>query len=152
MIELGTAQMALEDVRLAKARMAQKVVCPPYRHALFGAMMGALVAAQAGPSQVVFATEAAVVVAAVWMFVTSKRRMGFFVNGYRKGRTRPVALAMVVVYVAALSGAAWCKQAYHLAWPGLVLGAVVFGVGTWASVLWQRVYRRELDPSLGASS
>jgi hypothetical protein len=151
MTDLGTVEMALEDVRLAKARMAQKVVCPPYKHALFGALFGSIVAAQAGPPVVVFTVEGCVVLAALWMFISARRRMGFFVNGYRKGRTRPVVAALLVVYVSALVCAGWCKEAHHLIWPALVLGVLMFAVGSWASLLWQRIYRRELDPSLGAS-
>lgn len=151
MTTAGVAQAALEEVRVARARMAQRVACPPYKHAVFGALFGSIVAAQAGPPQVVFGVEAAVVAVAIAMFVLIRRRMGVFVNGYRKGRTRPVAIGLVIFYATALGAAGWFKAAHNLAWPALVLGVIMFGVGAWASMVWQRIYQRELDPSLDAS-
>ena len=152
MNDVGAAAAALEDARVVRARLAQKVRCPPYMHALFGALYGALVAAQAGSSTLIFEVEGGVIVAGLCMFIWGRKRMGFFVNGYRKGKTRPVALALVAVYLAVYSLAAWLKQAQHLAWPALVLGALMFVIGTWASVTWQRVFRQELDPQLGAAA
>jgi hypothetical protein len=151
MTTVGVAQTALEEVRVAQARMAQKVACPPYKHALFGAMLGSIVAAQGGPPPVMFGVEGLVMLTAVVMFVLYRRKNGFFVNGYRKGRTRPVVFAMLAVYVVVLGAAGLIKEIYKLAWPALVLGLLMFCVATWASVVWQRVYQRELDPTLGAS-
>jgi hypothetical protein len=152
MTTVGVAQTALEEVRVAQARMAQKVACPPYKHALFGALLGSVVAAQAGPPMVVFGVEALVMLAAAVMFVLYRRKTGFFVNGYRKGRTRPVVIGLIVFYVAALGAAGWFKATDKLAWPALVLGLLMFCVGTWASLVWQQVYQRELDPTLGGSA
>ena len=152
MNEVGAAAAALEDARVVRARLARKVRCPPYMHALFGALYAALVAAQAGSSKLIFEVEGGVVVVAFCMFVWGRRRMGFFVNGYRKGRTRPVAAALLVTYLVAYSLAAWFKQAQHLAWPALALGGLMFVIGTWASVTWQRRFREDLDPRLGATA
>ena len=149
MSDAGAAAVALEEARLARARLAQKLRCPPYLHALFGALYGALVASWAGSDAVVFEVEAGVVVIGLAMFLWMRKRMGFFVNGYRKGATRPVVGALLLLYFCAFGLAAWCKVELHLVWPALVLGVVMFCIGTCASVLWQRIYRRELDPTLG---
>ena len=149
MSDIGSATEALEEARVAKARLAQKLSCPPYMHALFGALYGTLVASWAASDTWMFKIEAGVIVVGLAMFFWMRRRMGFFVNGYRKGRTRPIVFALLLIYFAAFSSAAFLKAQYHLAWPALALGAVMFCVGTYASVVWQRTYRRELDPTLG---
>lgn len=152
MTDVGAAVAAIEDARTARARLAEKVRCPPYMHALFGALYAALVAAQGGPSRLVFAVEGVVVLAAVAMFFWGRRRMGFFVNGYRRGATRRVVAALLVTFIIAMGLAGWFKQELHLAWPALALGVLMFGIGTWASVAWQRVYRRELKAAFGSEA
>jgi len=149
MSDAGTAAASLEEALAARARLAEKLRCPPYLHALFGALYGALVASWAGSDAVVFEVEAVVILIAAGMFLWMRKKMGFFVNGYRKGATRPVVAALLMLYFVCFGLAAWCKAELHLAWPALVLGALMFCVGTYSSVLWQRTYRRELDPTLG---
>ncbi len=144
MTDVGAAVAAIEDARAARARLADMVRCPAYMHALFGAMYGALVAAQAAPAVWVFVVEGAVVLAAAAMYVWTRRRLGMFVNGYRRGATRSVVAALLISFLIAMALAGWCKLELHLIWPALVLGALMFAVGTWASVAWQRTYRREL--------
>lgn len=152
MTEVGAAAAALDDARAARARLADKVRCPPYMHTVFGALYGVLVAAQGSSGAAPFAIEGVVVVVAAGLFIRNRQRMGFFVNGYRRGRTRWVVAALLIPFAAAMALAGWSKEEWHLAWPALVLGLLMFGIGTWASYTWQQVYRRELDPGLGSSA
>ena len=88
------ASDALAAMRASRAKVMQSA-CPPWRHALFAALMSGTVAAQALPVHVFFAVMALVfaglVVFAIWM----RAKKGVFVNGWRAGR-HPARLAGAV--------------------------------------------------------
>ncbi len=144
------AAAALEGARVAREKMADKTRCPPYMHAVFGALLGGLVASEAASDVGTLVIEGLILVAAIALFVVQRRRLGFFVNGYRRGRTRPVALGVLGVYLLLFSFAAYLKAADGLHWPALILGVVMFGLGTWASVAWQARYLAEMAAPLEA--
>ena len=144
MSETVSAHEALASARAAQAKLAAKVDCPPQFHAAFGALMGTLVLAQAFPPAATIAIEVACMGGAGLMYVVGRRRLGFFVNGYRKGKTRPIIFGMLAVYVVTLGLAGWLKMERHLIWPAVVGGLFMFGVGVAASVAWQRTYKAEL--------
>ena len=144
MTDAADARTALQAAHAARAHLAGRLRCPAYMHAVFGALMGGLVASEAASDRGTLVIEGLIAVAAVIVFVVNRRRMGFFVNGYRKGRTRPIALAMVGVYLVLFSLAAYFKsQGLH--WPALALGGLTFGLATWGSMAWQNAYQAELN-------
>lgn len=144
MTDYGAAATALADARAARAQLARKLDCPPWAHAIIGVLYAALVGCWSGPEAMIPAVELAVVVAIGAVFVWTRRRLGVFVNGYRRGRTRPIALAMVGAYLVCFSLAAWLRVRFDLRWPALALALVMLVVGTWGSVAWNRTYRDEL--------
>ena len=144
MSDTVSAHEALESARAAQAKLAAKVDCPPQFHVAFGALMGTLVLAQAFPAALTIGIEVACMGGAGLMYVAGRRRMGFFVNGYRKGRTRPIIFGLLAVYMVTLGLAGWLKMERHIIWPAVVGGLFVFAVGTYASVAWQRTYKAEL--------
>ena len=117
---------------------------PLWRHAAFGLVMGLLVLGQGlglGPKMALFAVAMA---GCAWLVTDDRRRYGLFVNGYRKGRTLPLTLALLVIVLAAMAAEV---RAYSAGWPlapKLGIAAAVFAVALAASVLWTRIYRREL--------
>ena len=149
MVETGTAAGTLEQAQAARARLAQKLDCPPWAHTLIGALFAVLVADMAAPEPLILPIEGAVALVGVAIFFWFRRRMGFFVNGYRKGRTRPIAFGLVGAYLVCFSLAFWCRTELKLFWPAYALAVVMFGIGTWASVAWNRTYRAELTGSPG---
>ncbi len=149
MTDMGTAAGALADAQAARAKLAAKLDCPPYTHAVFGALFATLVADMAAPEHLIVPIEGAVMLAGFGLFLWFRRRMGFFVNGYRRGRTRPIALGLLAVYLACFSLAFWCRTQLNLYWPAFALASVMFVVGTAASVAWNRTYRAELVGSPG---
>jgi hypothetical protein len=71
--------------------------------------------------------------------------MGMFINGYRAGRTRVLTLGLLVFALGLMALGAWLKFSYGL-WPApLGFGLLTAIVSYFASVLWQRIYRRELQ-------
>lgn len=145
------AAAALDDARAARMRLADKTRCPPYMHALFGALLGGLVSSEAASDRGTLVIEGIIILIGLTLFVVQRRRLGFFVNGYRRGRTRPVALAVVAIYLLLFSLAAYLKAADGLHWPALVLGLLMFGLGTRASVEWQARYLAEMATPLEAA-
>jgi hypothetical protein len=135
---------ALAAVRAARAGVAGRARWSLARHAAFGGLMGGLIASYALPfpaslGGLVLCLALTGVVAA-----TDRRRDGFFVNGYRAGRTRRIAIGIALFTIAALALAVWAQGA-GLWWVPLVLGVLVFGVATRASIAWERAYQRELE-------
>jgi len=144
MIDAQLALKALDEARAVRADIAGRVRCPPYRHWLFGLLMGSLVAAPAAPLPYEVAIFVVCMIAVALLIRDQRRRLGFFVNGYRKGRTLWIALPLLVFTETLLYGGMWLKYERHLAWAPLVGGAIMLFVGAAASYAWQRVYRAEL--------
>jgi hypothetical protein len=145
------AAAALEGARAAREKMADRARCPAYMHAVFGALLGGLVASEAASDAGTLVIEGLILVVAIALFVVQRRRLGFFVNGYRRGRTRPVVLGLLGVYLLLFSLAAYLKAADGLHWPALILGAVMAVFGTWASTVWQARYLAEMAAPLSPS-
>ena len=149
MIDAQYALKALEDARTAQAGLAERVNCPPHMRVAFGLIMGALIAAQAAPSSVAIGVTAACLGAVVLMIRAIRRRTGIFVNGYRRGRTRWVALGLLAIVESALAFSLWLKLAHHLVWAPLAAGAAVTVIAIAASFLWQAAYRADLSAEGG---
>ena len=138
------AASALDAKRQAEVQMARAATCPPWRHALFGLMMGALIASFA--FEFVIRTAILVLVlAAIPIIVRSDRkRMGMFINGYRRGKTRWVAFGILLVWLPLYAIAVHYGLTLHDHVVPLLLGALGFVIGTIGSMLWQRVFVSEM--------
>jgi hypothetical protein len=138
------ALAALDAKQQAEAQMARAATCPPWRHALFGFMMGGLVATPAFDTTTRFAILALLLCAIPVIIHSDRKRMGMFINGYRRGKTRIVAVGIVAIELSlyALSVYRGLELGDHTA--PLQLGIVGTLVGVAGSKLWQRVFVREL--------
>jgi hypothetical protein len=141
---IDQARVALEAKTAAEQDLARLASCPPWRHAAFAGVMAALVGSSAVAMPLRFAILAVVFAAIALIVQSDRRRLGVFVNGYRRGRTRLVAIPMLVIVL--LLHAASFHYGVTLGKPGVSLGlaGVAFGVGYSGSILWQRVFVREL--------
>ena len=137
------AMAALEATREAERQLAAAVACPPWRHALFGAIMGALVATPALPLALRFGALVLILIAIAMIVQADRRRMGMFVNGYRRGRTLFVAIPLLAATLVLYLFSARAGAAGDLLTP-LWLGLAAFVVAVVGSVAWQRVFVREL--------
>ena len=121
---------------------------PLWRHAAYGAILAALLAAmplEYGHKIIAFGI---VVVATMLIVLDDKKRHGMFVSGYQRGRTGWVLLANAVAFLAALAAMnAWIADAASpplndpLYW--MLVGGI-FAISTALSVVWQRVYQADL--------
>jgi hypothetical protein len=144
MTDADAARRALDDAGAIRGQIADKARCPPSWHAAFGVMMGAMVAGQALPSHLSIGVTVLCLGAAVFMMRAARRRMGFFVNGYRRGRTLWVAIGLLGIIEAMLFAGIGLKETWGLAWAPVVCGLIVAPIAVGGSYLWQAVYREEM--------
>lgn len=138
------ALAALDAKQDAEQRLAAAADCPPWRHAIFAALMAAMVAAPVLPSAWQMGVLAALLVTVPLIVRSDRRRTGMFVNGYRRGRTMAVTLlilgANMVLYTTSLYRAV--ELGDHRT--GLLLAPIAFAIAYAGSTLWMRVFRREM--------
>jgi uncharacterized iron-regulated membrane protein len=132
-------------MRESRARLAAAADCPPARHLIFGLLMGGLVACQAAPPVWTLLCEAVLMVGLALVYLWDRRRKGMFINGYRAGRTRAVTALILLVTLGLGALGVWLKHGLGLAWGPLACGAAAAVIDTFGSMLWQRVYVRELE-------
>ena len=82
------ARAALDAKAAAERQLAKAADCPPWRHALFGIVMAGLVATPALPLPLRLGALALILIMIAVIVQMDRRRMGMFVNGYRRGKTR----------------------------------------------------------------
>ena len=70
--------------------------------------------------------------------------MGMFINGYRRGKTRIVALTILAVELSLYAVSVIRGLDHHDRVTPLVLGAAGVAIGIFGSKLWQRVFVREM--------
>ena len=142
--EAEQAQRALEALADTRRRIAQRARWPLRRHMAFGALVGILVASDALPTPGQIGAVALMLLGTLLLVRYDRRRDGFFVNGYRAGRTRRVAFLFLGVALLGLAVAIVAKLRFGLVWVPLVAGVVIAVLGTMASLAWERAYRADL--------
>lgn len=138
------ARAALEAKGSAEQNLARLALCPPWRHAAFGACEGVLVATPAVALPLRFAILAMIMIAVGLIIRSDKRRLGVFINGYRRGKTRLVTFPMLAVLMVFYIGSCYYGLIRNERSISLALAGVTFIAGWIGSILWQRVFVREL--------
>ena len=138
------AAEALAAMRASQARLAQAADCPPERHLAFAVLMGGIIATPALPFPYAILAEGVLLLGVGLVIRWDRRRTGMFINGYRAGRTRPLTFLLVAVVAALYIAGVWLVRDRGIWWAPLATGAVAAGVGYYASVVWQRIFRREM--------
>ena len=138
------ARVALAAKSATEQDLARIARCPAWRHAAFAAILAALVASSAVALPLRFGILAVVFASIVLIVQSDRRRLGVFINGYRRGKTRLVAIPMLGIVL--LLHAASFHYGVTLQQPHISLGLAGFAfiVGYCGSVLWQWVFVREL--------
>ncbi|UYY57737.1 hypothetical protein [Sphingomonas sp. S2-65] len=139
------AARSLEMMRTTRSALAERAKWSLLRHAAVGLLLGGLIAGYALPGSwpVIMASACAALTAVI--VARDRRRDGFFVNGYRRGRTRWVTFAILVVSFGALVGAIVLKTRHGLTWAPLAIGSATALFATIMSMVWERIYQQELD-------
>ena len=135
---------ALAAKQHAEAQMARAATCPPWRHAIFGLMMGALVASPAFEMPLRLAILVLMLCCIPIIVQSDRKRMGMFINGYRRGKTRIVAIGILAIELSLYAVAVIRGLDHQDHITPLVLGAVGVLIGILGSRLWQRVFVSEM--------
>lgn len=139
------AARALKAMQAARGALADRAKWSLARHAAFGLVIGGLIAGYALPAPWPIVVAAICLVATAMIVWRDRQRDGFFINGYRRGRTRWVTFALLAAALGALTGAIVLKMQYGLDWAPLAIGAIVAALATIGSIGWERLYRQELN-------
>lgn len=139
------ARAALDSTAAARAQIAALGMCPPWRHAAFGGIMGLLVGGIGFelPVQLTCTGLALVGIAAIASY--DRRRYGVFINGYRKGATRPFTFALLAVMIGLMLVQIWLRERDAPGQLHFAIGLATALIGTGASVIWSRIFRREME-------
>ncbi|HEY5253075.1 MAG TPA: hypothetical protein VIJ53_00390 [Acidobacteriaceae bacterium] len=141
-----------EDAILALAakveveeNLASLANCPPLRHAAFAAIVAALVATPTLPLPMRFVA-LALIFAGIFLIVQwDKRRLGVFINGYRRGKTRMIAFPLVAIILGLYSASYYFSMSQKEPGISIALAAAAFLIAYLGSMLWQRVFVSELS-------
>ena len=139
------AATALDRVGRTEKKLAEHSHWPFHRHAMYGLGQGLLIAAIAQPVE----TGGSMIAVAVALFGLclwdDRRRHGMFVSGWQPGATRPLTI-MLTLFVTLMAAASLVVRDGESAQPlGYLAGLVTFVICTAASLLWQKIYRRQLQ-------
>jgi len=138
------ARLALAAKSAAEQDIARMSLCPPWRHAAFAGLMATLVALPAAPIPLRFGLLVLVFVAMGLIVRSDRRRLGVFINGYRRGKTRRVTFPMLVIVLLLYFASSYFALTRGLPAISLALAVAAFVVGYVGSTIWQRVFVREL--------
>jgi|SRR6185312_12053228 len=138
------ALTALDAKRAAEAQLARACNCPPWRHAVFGLLMGALVVSPAFEQTIRFAILVGILCCIPLIIRSDRKRMGMFINGYRRGKTRLVALGVLAVELSIYMLSVYYGMVLHNVVAPVALGIGGAVIGILGSMLWQRVFVHEL--------
>jgi hypothetical protein len=138
------ARAALDKVGATRAQIAAIGLCPPWRHAAFGAVMSLLILGLGFP----LATQVACLCLAMGLMVLivvhDRRRYGMFINGYRRGATLPVSGALLIAMLALIFVQIRLREQGVELWVPIAVAGVAFVVAVAGSDWWSRVFRREM--------
>lgn len=143
-MDQSEALSALAAKRQAEAQIAKAATCPPWRHALFGLLMGGLIATPAFAFPFRMAILVVILCCIPVIIQSDRKRLGMFINGYRRGKTRIVAIGMLLVELGVYSISVYYGLGLNDHVMPLLLGLVGVLIGIAGSLLWQRVFVREM--------
>ncbi|WP_260926878.1 hypothetical protein [Novosphingobium sp. 9] len=145
-IDRQTAAAALASAQEAGNRLAdvQAKACPPWRHAAFGLLMGAMVLAPGLPTVLTGAIVAMCMAGVVLLVRYDRARSGTFVNGYRRGATRPLVFALLGTMLVLIFAETYAKESGLSIFTRLGIAVIAGLLAGGGSVVFQRLYLREL--------
>lgn len=138
------AARMLAEVAAAKAELARRAVAPAWYHPALGLLMGGLVAVQGAPLLLVFGYYAAFGLGCWLLFAAYRLRTGMWINGYRPGRTRLIAVGLAAVFAAVMLACVHARRELGLVWAPYAGGAVVAILVTIGGFVWEAAFRRDL--------
>jgi len=143
-IDQNEAAAALASMREVKGRMAKGPRWGWKYHFLFGGLMGTLMAIQALPIAWRFVGLAFCFLAILLIKKWGRDASGRFINGFRRGRTRMVAVGLLCIWVPLYVLCTWLAFDRQVAMAPIYGGLVMFPIGVFADWLWVKAYDADL--------
>lgn len=142
------ARAHLAALNAFQENMADELTCLWWYAPVVGGLLAMLTYAMSLERPFMFALEGQCFAIMAVLYAVARRRLGYFVNGYRRGRTRKIAFGLLMFQycMMGLSGAgAWL---WHLSWLPVVAAVASFLAGCRGSILWRRVWRADMTAEL----
>jgi hypothetical protein len=146
--ETDAARM-LAEVEAARGDLAHRARAPIWYHPVLGLLAGGLLAVQAAPLAARIAYLPLFAVGLILLVRAYRRKTGMWVSGFRAGRTRWVAVALLVAIWATMGVALWLEWQVGLRGALLVGGLIVTVATTIQGFVWEAAFRRDLDEGGG---
>ena len=143
-IDQNEAAAALASMREVKGRMAKGPRWGWKYHFLFGGLMGTLMMVQALPIVWRFVGLAFCLMAVVLIKKWGRDASGRFINGFRRGRTRMVAIGLLLIWVPLYAVCCWLNLDRNLWQAPIYGGLAMFPIAVFADWLWVRAYDADL--------
>ena len=143
-IDQQEAAAALASMRDVKGRMAKGPRWGWKYHFLFGGLMGTLFMIQALPLPWRFVGLAFCFAGVFLIKKWGRDASGRFINGFRRGRTRLVAMGLLALFIPFYLWCAWLSFTHQVPLAPLYGGLVVFPAGVFADWLWVKAYDADL--------
>lgn len=149
-MDANEAKAALGAAQDARAKLAAASACPAWRHPVSGLIMAALVTQAALPVALGMPVLAFAMAGVVIVAQSDRKRTGLFINGWRRGPTLPISIALFVGLIGLMLWEVALRRAHAPAWQAVAVGAAAFALTTGASLAWQRAYVASLRRELAA--
>lgn len=148
MSKINDSKAALAALDATNDRLANHMTWPMWRHMAGGMLMTVIIAAAALPPAFAAAAMITAMVLAIVIVRDDKKRYGMFVSGYQRGRTGWIVAAIIVLALTALI--VLLTQVRSGAWDPVfwVTLAVMFAGTSVLSLVWERVYRKDIRERL----
>ena len=143
-IDQTEAAAALASMRDAKQRMTKGPRWSWRYHLLFGALMATLLLVQALPILWRFVGLAFCLVAVVLIKKWGRDASGRFINGFRRGRTRLVSMALLLLFIPLYVWCAWLSATHRVPLAPVYGALAIFPFAVFADWLWVRAYDADL--------
>jgi len=144
-MDSAEALRALEQTEAMRREVAQRTECPPRWHIAFGLLLATIAAGQATPLPYNVCIEVFCIIAVAVFARAQRRRIGFFVNGWRQGRTLPVTFALLAYFMLIYWAGLWLKFNTHIWWAPLAAAILIFPGAVYGSYARQRAFRAEMS-------
>ncbi|HVQ10122.1 MAG TPA: hypothetical protein VMS43_16985 [Allosphingosinicella sp.] len=142
--ELDPAE-ALALARGARERVAARAGASPGWYApLYGLCCGGIVAGGGLKPPLGILLVGGSLLAVALLYRRWQHLTGLSVYGYRKGRTRTIAVALVVVLTGLMVAGLVLRERFALGWAPLATGAVAAILAAWGSHSWDRAWRAQM--------
>lgn len=143
-IDQQEAAAALAAMREVKGRMAKGPRWGWRYHLLFGSVMSTLLLIQALPLPLRSLGLALCLVGIILIKKWGRDASGRFINGFRRGRTRLVALGLLAIFLPAYLWCSWLSFTHRVPLAPIYGGLILFPVAVFADWLWVKAYDADL--------